>query len=681
MLCSGGELLLTEDDCPGAGTDGILQLSKDVAPGTDIKEALGLGEYVLDISVTANRPDCQSVYGLAREASALLGRPLKPPETAYTADAEKDISDVVEVVVKNLALCPRYMAAAVSGVKIEPSPANKKKRLRLCGLRPVNNLVDITNYILLELGQPMHVFDTRYLRDKNITVRTAEKGEKIKTLNGKENALTENVLVITDGKTPVAVAGVMGGEGSGVKDDTTEIVFESAKFARDNIRKTARTLNLRTDASARYEKGVDFASPETALSRALYLVQSLRCGNIVKGVRDVYEKKPEKRTITAEFSRLHALLGIVVENKFILDILGRLGFAPVITGDTLSCVIPPYREDIDAYPDVAEEIIRYYGYDHIRPTLLTGAAVLSGGRGRAHTDTDRLKATLVSQGYSEAVSYAFIPENAQNSLRLPEDRQAKTIKIENPISDKMAVMRTNLLHSMLETLSLNISRKNPAGRLFEVGNIYLPKELPLTELPSEKPRLCFAAYGALEDFFTLKGTAEALSNRFGLNFTYKPAKLPYMHGGRCAAVYAGGEEAGYLGEAHPSVLENYGIRCRVYAAELDLSILLPRVAYYGGFKPIPKFPEIKRDVAVVLDEKFTCGEVTETITAAGGGLLKGAELFDIYRGPGVESGKKSFAFSLLFGAEDRTLKIEEADGAVNGVLKALEKAYSAKLRQ
>lgn len=681
MLCSGKELNITDIDYEGASVDGILIIKEEVAPGADIKRVLGLDEYILDVSVMANRPDCQSVYGLAREVAAILGKPLKSLNLYYEEDKGDNIQHYLDVDVEASDLCPRYMAKCVRNIAMVETPAWMKKRLALCGIRAINVIVDITNYVLLEMGQPMHAFDRRFLQGGKIVVRRAHSNEKIITLNEKENVLTDDMLVICDAEKPVAVAGIMGGENSGIREDTEIIVFESAKFARDSIRKTSRKLSLHSDSSARFEKGVDAALCEISLNRALALVYQLGCGKIVCGVKDVCAEKINNRIISVEKNKIDKLLGITIEKDAMLRILNGLGFKASFEGDTLTCEVPVFREDIDGYPDLVEEIIRYYGYDHLVSTLLKNATITKGGKAPSHKDSDRLKDVMTAQGFNEIITYSFISQGYFDMLKLlPDDPLRNTIKLMNPLSEKMAVMRTTLVPGIIETVASNVRKKILSGRLFELCNVYIPKSLPLDNLPDEIPMLGFAMFGEEEDFFTAKGVIENIAGYFGLELSYERGSYAFMHAGRCADVYCDGAKIGFFGEVHPDVLDTFDIRQRIYIAELDYRMIEKNISYYKGYRPIPKFPEVERDIAVLVGEEITCRQLIDTIRGKGGALLKDAWLFDHYAGGQIEKGKKSMAFSLTFGAEDRTLKVEEVDQAIDRILKSLNIEHGAVLR-
>jgi phenylalanyl-tRNA synthetase beta chain len=679
MLCSGAELGIDGNDYEGASADGILILKGEQTCGEDIKKVLGLDEYILDISITANRNDCQGIYGMAREVAAALNKPLRPLDLRYEEDGGDDIGNYVDVEVVSPKLCPRYIARCVKDIVFTETPDWMKKRLRLCGIRPINIIVDITNYVLLETGQPMHAFDARFIGGKKIVVRQARKNEKIITLDGKESALTGQMLVICDENKPIALAGIMGGEHSGIIADTRVTVFESAKFARDSIRKTSRALNIRSDSSTRFERGVDAYTCRIASERALALVYRTGCGKIVGGIKDILSEELKTAEISVEKQKIDDILGIDVPKDAMTKILNALEFKAEFEGDVLRCEIPLFRTDIEGYPDLAEEIIRYYGYDKLRPTILADAAITKGGKERHHLVADEIKLIMTAQGFNEIITYTFINQNAFDKLNIDSASPLRdTIKLLNPLSEQMAVMRTLAAHSMLERIAFNLNKKNNSGRLFEIGSVFLKKSE--SALPYENRRLCIGCYGNGEDFFTLKGCVDNLLEQLGIDAGIQRGNQPFMHGGRCADIFIGGNLAGYYGEIHPDVAENYEIKQRVYLCEIDFDMLLSEYKGFKGYENIPRFPQIERDLAVVVKEGVTCRQITDEIKAAGGRLLKSAELFDYYKGDQIEEGFVSMAFSLTIGDDDRTLKVEDADKVIENILAGLENKYSAKLR-
>ena len=676
MLCSGEELGINDDWYEGADVNGILILREEIPVGTDIRRVVGLDDYIFDISVTANRPDCQSIYGIAREVAAVLHKKLRPVDLSHGSDTFST-SERVNVSVEAPDLCPRYIAHYVRELKIEKSPQWMRRRLALAGLRSINNVVDITNFVLLELGQPMHAFDLSRIAQNKICVRRAKDGEQITTLDEKEFALTSETLVIADGTKPVALAGVMGGANSGISEETDEVLFESAKFERANIRRTSRRLGQKSDSSARFEKGVDAYTTGVAIDRALNLIERLGCGKIARDRYDIADKEIVPSVITTRVSAINALLGIEVPRAEMCDILSRLNFNVKARGDTLTVTVPAYREDVDGFPDLAEEVIRMYGYDHIDGTFLKCASVTNGGLSASQMREESAKRALRGQGYSEIITYSFISPKDYELVRLHGEIE-KAIRIRNPIGEDMSLMRTTLVPSMLDTVVRNIRRGNEAARLFELANVYLA-QLPLTELPHERKTLSLGVYGAGEDFFSAKGAFEALAAQMRVRFSYVPAARPFLHPGKCAAVLLNGEEIGYLGELAPDIAEQLVIETSVFLGELNFEKLSACANGDIKYNPLPKFPEIKRDLALVAPEEMTCAQVEQVISESCK-YLTDVHLFDVYRGAQVGEGKKSMAFSVTFTPRDKAIKPEDADGYVKRILKALHEKLGLELR-
>lgn len=678
MLCSGEELGITDDWYEGAEVNGILQLDKTTPLGTDIKEVVGLDDYIFDIAVTSNRPDCQSIYGIAREVAAVLRKPLRPVDLSYKED-NFSTTERVNVTVEAPDLCPRYIAHYVRDLKIEKSPQWMRRRLALSGIRGINNVVDITNFVLLELGQPMHAFDLARVALNRINVRRAEDGEKITTLDEKEFTLSPENLVIADGGKPVALAGVMGGLNSGITEETGEVLFESAKFERANIRHTSRGLGQKSDSSARFEKGVDAYTTGIAISRALHLIEQLQCGKIARDRWDICAAKVEPTVVKTSVSQINALLGIEVPKAEIKDILTRLNFNVAAKGDLLTVTAPAYREDIEGYPDIAEEVIREYGYDHIEGTFLKNAQATQGGLSAAQKAEERAKRALRMQNYSEIITYSFISPKDYELLRIGDEAK-RAIKIKNPIGEDMSIMRTTLAPSMLDTLVRNIRRGNKAARLYELANVFIAKSLPLAELPEERKTIGLGAYGEGEDFFSFKGAFEALALDLGVQFDCAPTiEIPFLHPGKSAKVLLGGEEVGYLGELAPDIAEGLAIEVPVFLGELNYAALAEKLNTAIRYAPLPKFPEVERDLALVANEEMTCAEV-ERVIAESCKFVTNVRLFDVYRGAQVGEGKKSMAFSLTFTPHEKAISPEDADGYVKRILKALHEKLGLELR-
>ena len=671
MLCSGVELGVTEGMFKGAGYNGLLVLPQDAEIGTDVKPILGLDDYIFDISITANRPDCQSIVGIAREVAAVLNKEFKMPALDYTETEEKKEGFTVEV--KAPDLCPRYIGHYVYDVKIEESPAWMQRRLALIGQTPISNIVDITNYVMLEMGQPMHAFDCEYLEGNKIVVRRADKEEKIITLDSQEYTLGENNLVICDGVKPVALAGVMGGENSEIRDTTKAVLFESAKFARDNIRKTSRALGKRTDASAKYEKGVDEYSTVHAMQRALHLVQELNCGKISSTHVDVNTGNSiEPKEMKVSIKRVNDVLGIEVPVEEILRIMTNLQFAPTVDGDELTIKVPAYREDMESYPDVAEEVIRMYGYDHVIPTFIPDARVTMGGLNKRQKNELKLKKALCSAGAYECIHYSFFSPSDLDLLRLPEDAPERTaIRIMNPINEDLSLMRTTLAASMLNAVARNQKKGNLEGRLFEMASTFIPKALPLTEYPDERTTLCVATFGDREDFYSLKGIADVVAENLYVKFHYVAAKKSFLHPYQTADILCGKEVVGYLGKVSYEVMEELDLRTDAYVMEIDLKKVAELEHSKATFVPLPKFPVENRDLALVMSKDITCGQVEEVI-AKSCAYVKNIKLFDVYEGGQIPQDKRSMAFSLEFVPGDEAFEEDAVDRFVNKILKNLK---------
>ena len=677
MMCSGQELGLTEDLYPGAEVYGLLILPEDTPLGADICQVTGLDDTIFDVSITSNRPDCQSILGIAREVAALLGKPLKMPATDYTVTAEGD--DSIRVQVDAPDLCPRYLAHYVRNIRPGTSPRWMRRNLALAGLRSISNVVDITNYVLLEIGQPMHAFDLDKVAGRHITVRRAAPGEKIVTLDEKEFTLTENNLVISDEEKPVALAGVMGGLNSGISDDSRQLLFECATFARDSVRKTSRALGQNSDSSARYEKGVDQYRTELGLRRALHLIQELDCGDITPTCFDCGgDNTPAPTVVTATPAQINGVLGIAVPADEMKAILQRLEFTVEDNDGTWTVTAPRYREDVEGYPDLAEEVIREYGYDKLTPTFLKTAAVTTGGLNGAQKAQMKLKRLLCGQGCFEASTLAFYSPADLDALHLPADDPArKVIPILNPISVHLSIMRTLLAPSMLKVIVDNLKKGNGAGRLFEMGNVYLPKQLPLTELPKERMTLCLGVFGPEEDFFTVKGLMEAIGEAFGVQLRYERDNVCWLHPGMTASVWCGDVKIGVFGKlandvtAELKIAKDEKAGQNIYLAELDWEAFSGCVPSLVRYKPLSEFAPVRRDLALVCDEAVACGDIEACMRDASK-LVTGTALFDIYRGERLGEGKKSLAFTLTFHADDRALTDEEVDAAVRKILKKLD---------
>ena len=675
MLCSGGELGHPELD----EIDGILELQENAPVGMDAMAYLGLADTVLDCKAYANRPDCLSVVGVAREAAAAMDVPFRMPEIAVKEEGAGRVEDHVSVTVEAPDLCPRYMARVFTDIHIEPSPLWMQKCLRSAGMRPINNLVDITNYVMLELGQPLHAFDLSQIRGNRIVVRRAGEGASIRTLDGKDRALEPEMLVIADGEGPVALAGVMGGENSEIEPTTRAVMLESAKFMPASVRATSRALGLRTEASARYEKGIDIVGVERALNRAAQLVEELGAGKVERGTIDVLagEAKPVRELIV-DPRRIDKLLGLEIPDGEKVAILNRLQIGARLVDNMLVVELPSHREDLQGEADIAEEVLRIYGFEHIRPTLMAGELV-RGGRSAAQRSLERLKDTLVGEGFTEIVTYSFMSAKDLDRLRLPAgDAKRDLLAIRNPLGEDQGYMRNTLLPAMLSTIAYNANRHTAASlSLFEVSKEFVKR--PGEELPLEVPALCLGQWNA-GDFFALKGAVEVLGRISGVALRFQAGGDECWHPGRRARILLEDEEIGQIGEVHEEVAAAYGVEGRAYLCWLHTDRLVNRERISQP-QPLPKVPAVSRDLAVTVREECPAGEMTEALYRAGGKLLERAEIFDVYRGPQVGEGMKSVAWSLTFQPREQTLTDEAADAAFAKLVKALGENFGAELRK
>lgn len=676
MLCSLKELGLTLNDFPYAIEDGIWILQEDCKPGDDINTVIGNDDTVVDFEITNNRPDCYSILGLAREAAAAFNKPMRHHDPVVRGGAAGELSELLEVEVPAEDLCRRYTARMVRNVKIAPSPKWLRQRLRANGVRPINNIVDITNYVMLEYGQPMHAFDYRYVGSGKIVVRRSEPGEALTTLDGNVRTLTPGMLVIADETKPIGLAGIMGGENSEIMDDTVDVVFESANFNGTSIRQTALALGMRTEASGKFEKNIDPLLTLPAVDRACELVELLGAGEVMDGVIDVLNDIPEPRTIELEPDRINALLGTDISEADMVEYLRRLEIP--VEGHEIR--VPSWRPDLVGMADIAEEVGRLFGYNNIPTTTFRGAAT-EGGYTEAMKLENRAGSLCRSLGYSEILTYSFVSPSIFDQIRLPEDSSLRNaMRIQNPLGEDASIMRTVALPSMLAILARNNAYHNDAVKLYELAKVYLPK--PGQTLPDEPKHLVLGTYGEHEDFFKMKGEIEAFLR--GMNVPearYTAEKHdPTFHPGRCARVSVGGVDLGCFGQIHPLVARSYGIDGEIFAAELNFTALLSLQLPEKTYTPLPKYPAVTRDIAVVCDEAVTVAALSDCIRTAGGKLLRSVELFDIYRGKGIASGSKSAAFRLTLRADDRTLTDADSDGVVSAVLAALEKELNAKLR-
>ena len=672
MLCSYEEIGMTKEDFPDAEY-GILILEDGLPLGKDIKEVFGLDNPIVEFEITSNRPDCFSIIGLARETAVTFGRPFSV-HTPVVKGSGDDINKYVKIKVES-DLCKRYTAKMVKNVKIGPSPAWMAKRLESCGIRSINNIVDITNYVLLEYGQPMHAFDMSYLEGNEINVKCAKDGEKMNTLDGEERTLDSSMLMIYDGKKPVAVAGVMGGENSEVRDETTTVLFESATFVGSSVRITAKKLGLRTESSSRYEKGLDTENTYPAVMRACELIEELGCGEVVDGVIDIYNKKPEEVKIKFEPERINKFIGFEVSEEFMVKALTDLGFK-IENGEIIA---PTFRPDILCFNDIAEEVARIYGYDKIPSTLMKGEATI-GIKTYEQNMEERVKNLLVGAGLYEILVFSFTNPNIFDKLNMSkDDSKRNTVKITNPLGEENSIMRTTALASMMDVLARNENFKTEKARLFEIGKIYLPKEDEL--LPEEKHVLTLGMYGDC-DFYDLKGAIELVLDNLGIaKFTVMPdTENPTFHPGRCASLTVAGKVVGTFGQVHPVVCENYDMSNEVYVAELDFDALISAANTEKTYKKLPKFPSTQRDLALIADDSILAAQIEEIIKKKSGNIFESLTLFDVYKGKQVEEGKKSMAYSVVFRTEEKTLTDEDVNPVIESILSELSKKLGVTLR-
>ena len=676
-ICTLEDLHADQKEFPHCIADGIWVLHEEnVQPGDDMAVVIGADDHVVEFEITPNRPDCLSVIGLAREASATFGKELKlhTPEIKGCGDS---IADHLDIEIEDGELCPRYTARLVKNVKIQPSPAWMRERLRNSGVRPINNIVDITNYVMLEYGQPMHAFDFSCVEDGQIVVRTAREGETIQTLDGKDHVLTTDMLCICDAHKPVCVAGVMGGANSEIIGDTAMVLFESANFNGTSIHRTAAALNMRTEASSRYEKGLDPMNTLKAVQRACELVELLGAGEVVDGVMDVIAKDSAPVTVQLEPAKLNRFLGTDIPEEEMRRILLSLGFG--LEGDTI--LVPSWRSDVEHWSDIAEEVARFYGYNKIPDTLSSGLNQRRGFSPEQKAE-NAMGALCRSAGYSEIITYSFISPSYYDKIDLPKDSPLRnSMKILNPLGEDTSIMRTTTLPSMLEILTRNYNFRNKSAKLYELGRTYFAKN-DGSGMANEPKVLSLGAYGADMDFFALKGAVETILA--GLRITgvtyVAESGNPSYHPGRCAKVYCGETLLGTLGQIHPHVAENYGVDCELYAAELSFDALYASMGGKAVYQPLPKFPAVTRDIAVVCDAAVTVGALEDCIRRGAHGLLKSVTLFDIYTGTGIPAGKKSVAFNLELRSDERSLTAEEADADVKSILDLLGTELGAVLR-
>lgn len=671
MMCSIEELGSNRDMYPEAPEEGIYIFPEDAKVGTSAVEALGLDDVIFEYEITSNRVDCFSVVGIAREAAATFKKEFHPPVVTETGNSE-DVNDYIKVSVKDHELCPRYCARVVKNIKIEPSPKWMQRRLASVGIRPINNLVDITNYVMEEYGQPMHAYDLDTIAEHEIIVRTAAKGEKFTTLDGQEREMDESVLMICDGRKSIGIAGIMGGENSMITDNVKTMLFEAACFDGTNIRKSSKKIGLRTDASGKFEKGLDPNNAQAAIDRACQLVEELGAGEVVGGMVDVYGKKKEPVRVPFDADEINRLLGTDISKEEMLGYFEKIG---LIFDEAASEVIAPtFRHDLFRIADLAEEVARFYGYDNIPTTLPKGEATT--GKLSFKLRVEEVARDIAEFcGFSQGMTYSFESPKVFDKLKLPKDSPLRrTVEIMNPLGEDYSIMRTTSLNGMLTSLATNYNRRNKNVRLYELGNIYLPKALPLTELPEERMQFTLGMYGD-GDFFSMKGVVEEFFEKVGMHKKeiYDPnAGKPYLHPGRQANIIYDGVVVGYLGEVHPDVADTYGIGTKAYVAVLDMPEVVERASFDRKYNGIARFPAVTRDISMVMPKEILVGQVEEVIEKKGGSYLESYALFDLYEGSQIKEGYKSVAYSIVFRAKDKTLEDAEVTEAMGRILKALE---------
>ena len=671
MMCSIEELGSSRDMYPEAPEEGIYILDKDVPVGADAVELLGLRDTVFEYEVTSNRVDCYSVIGIAREAAATFRKPFILPEVTVKGNGEK-VEDYISVEVHDQELCPRYCARVCKNIKIGPSPRWMQRRLAASGIRPINNLVDITNYVMEEYGQPMHAYDLSTIAGHKIIVRRAKDGDVFQTLDGQDRALDADVLMICDAEKEVGIAGIMGGENSKITDDVTTVLFEAATFNGANIRKSAKRVGLRTDASGKFEKGLDPHNAEAAINRACQLIEEFGCGEVVDGIVDVCGQMKEEVVLPFEPERYNRLLGTQVSREEMLAIFKMIEVAYDEASNSLT--VPTFRQDILRQCDIAEEVARFYGYDKIPTTLPTGEATTGKLPFKLRIEQ---KARDIAEycGFSQGMCYSFeSPKVFDKLLLAPDDPARAAITIANPLGEDFSIMRTVPLHGMLTSLATNYNRRNKEVRLYELGNIYLPKALPLTELPEERMEFTLGMYGD-GDFFTMKGVVEEFFDSIGMRkkAVYDPdAGRNYLHPGRQANIIYEGVLVGYLGEVHPEVCDNYDMKTRAYVAVLDMPAVIPFATFDRKYEGIAKYPAVLRDISMVVPKEIMAGQIESVIAQRGGKILEDYQLFDIYEGDQIKDGYKSIAYSITFRAKDRTLEEADVTAAMKKILNGLE---------
>lgn len=680
MFCSLEEVGFEKKVIQKEYADGIYIIQGEPALGTDIKEVLDLNDHVIEFEITPNRPDCLSILGMAREAAATFDKELTMPDTSIQTEVD-DVNDYAKIEIEDADLCPRFGARVVKDVKIEPSPTWLQLAIMKAGMRPVNNIVDITNYVLLEYGQPIHAYDLETLEGRKLIARRAKADEILVTLDEEERKLTEDMLVIADEKQAVGLAGIMGGADTEIKDDTKTILIEVANFFKSNIRKTSRDLGLRSEASSRFEKGVSPEYVTEVLDRVCHLIEKIGAGTVVKGTIDVYPTPKTVEEIMVRPERVVGLLGVELTTEEIMEILNKLQIKTEIKDGKIACLPPAFRLDLLEEIDFVEEVARIYGYDAIKATLPADAEW--GAKTNGQTIEDIAKDALCGVGMNEILTYSFVSPSQYDKLRLPADSMLRNaIKLINPLGEEYSTMRTTLNANMLEVLSKNYNRSVESAVAYEIGNLFFPREMPVVNLPIEKKQLCLGAYGPEEDFFTLKGRIDELFAVLGIKGVeyHKESNHPTYHPGRCATLVWGNHILGTLGEVHPKVLDNYDIEVKTYLADIDFNILLQLTRLDRTYSALPKYPSSTRDIALLVEKSVESGKIMSVIEGNGGELLESVKLFDVYEGKQIQEGYKSIAYALSFRSADRTLTDEEVNEVYNKISEALKTEIGAELR-
>ncbi|MBV4440077.1 phenylalanine--tRNA ligase subunit beta [Clostridium tyrobutyricum] len=675
MFCSEEELGIAGDK----PVYGLMILPQDTPIGKDIKQVLEMESSIIDFEITSNRPDCLSVIGIARETAATLNTKYNMPDVTYSESESEKTENTLKVDIED-ALCKRYIAKEIKNVKVEQSPGWMQERLLEAGVRPINNIVDITNFVMLELGQPMHAYDIRQIKSNNIVVKRAENGEKFTTLDGEERELDDSILTIRDGSTAIGIAGIMGGLDSEVKNDTTHIVFECANFDGTNIRVSSQKLAIRTEASSRFEKDIDPNLAKLAMDRACHLIEELNAGEIIGENIDIYNERVEPHYVEVDPKWINSFLGTDISKEDMVNYLDRLELNTGLNGDVLKIYVPTFRSDINIREDVAEEVARIYGYGKVPSTMIESVST-KGGKNPKQKMDDKLIDILIGSGLNQSISYSFYSKKVFDKICLPEDSSLRNVvSIKNPLGEDYSIMRTTTIPSMMEALSRNYSRNNKFVRLFEIGKTYIPGK-DLSKLPVENNIVAIGMYGKA-DYFDLKGVVENILDNLKINnFSFKrESENPSFHPGKTASLFIKKNLVGVIGEIHPSVTDNYGIDERCYLAELNLDLLYKYADSDIKYKPLPKFPAVSRDIAILVDKDILVQDIEEVILKKGGNMVENIKLFDVYTGKQVEDGKKSIAYSISYRVENKTLTDKEVNKVHEKILKSLENKFGAKLR-